>query len=166
MSYKEKVAKLTILRNSLNKLLELAYEDPRLSLDQRRSVVAAIFLGGKNGCSLNRHLIPEFASRSHDSTLNGLKKAFSNKLNTTNSDLSDALMKISALSAWAFSTPNQCNSIIDNFSSQMVPEDTNQSQITPTESVMAALHSKWDCKKRIDFIVLSPKVWAEKYLQK
>ena len=143
MSYKEKIAKERFLKQSLSKLLEYAFQVPALSLDKRRSIVTSIYDGGKAGCSSDKTLVPELASDSRDFTRNGLVTAFSEKLPLSNHDLSDAITKMSSLSAWVYSHPCRCGEIMDSFVKQMVPEDVYESTVSPEKLVAsAALRSK------------------------
>ena len=167
MSYREKMAKVELLRGSLNKLLEFAYAPPVLSLNQRRAIVTTIHLGGSAGCSSKKvKLQPEFAEKSHRCTQNGLMQVFSEKQVLSNPDFADTIMKISSLSAWAYANPNRCKYIMNFFTQKMVPEDTKESTCSPTESVISSLRSNWGMTKTFDLIALSPEAWARKYRQR
>ena len=166
MSYREKVAKARIFASSLCKLREFSDQEPRLSLDKRRAVIASIYLGGEAGCSPKNELVPALAQRSHLRTQTGLENAFSEKLTSPNPDLQDTIMKVSSLSAWAFSHSNFCENIMDTFVMDMVPEDMTESTISPVESVISALRSNWGGTKTFDLISLSKKHWLKKYSQR
>ena len=168
MSYKEKIAKIRTLRTSLNRILEVANDEPQLPLDQRRMIVTSIYMGGRSGCSKNGRLVQEWTKRSHRWTQNGLTRAFGEKLNNSSyPDLPDAIMKIASLSSWAYANPNQCGDFMDEFFIHMAPEDLSDNLTLPAgEVVLSAIHSKWGGEKTIDFVELSPELFEKKYNQR
>ena len=165
MSYREKMLKKRLFCTSLAILNNFAYQEPKLSLESRRSVVAAIYLGGRTGCSTAFKLVPELAQKSHQYTQDGLTKAFSEKLNPPNKVLADAIMKVSSLSAWAFANPNHCESITELFACNMVPEDTSDNTLSPINTIISELRSNWGKEKTLDLITLSIEFWNKKYPQ-
>ncbi len=142
---------------SLTTLTNFALNEPRLSLNNRRSIVAAIYLAGNAGCSSRHKLILELAEKSHQYTKDGLEKAFYEKLSSKNPELPDAIMKISSISAWIMANPFHFENTLEAFSLNMVPEDTPTTTLSHIQTVVSNLRSNWGIKKTLNLVAVSQK---------
>ena len=171
MSYKEKVLKKRMMQSSLSKLVEITYADPILSLDERRSVVAGIYMAGSAGCSKKNKLLPENTKNSTLKAQSALMIAFSRKLeNSPRVELIDTIVKVSLLASWAFSHPSQFEDMLNSFASDMVSEDMSRSCLSKNfnsvHKVISALRENWGIDKSLDLIRLTSENWAKKYNQR
>ena len=127
MKYSDKKKRDDLFRSSLNELLIFAYNTPALSLNERRALVMTIYDGG------------DFEQKEQESTFHyssdynytrqGLIRICLDKMVSCpelTQNVTKAIGKISALSAWAILNPNRTGEIIDSFAKKMCPEDYSE----------------------------------------
>ena len=175
MGYASKRRQEKLFNDSLNELLTFAHAQPKLSLDQRRALVMAIFKGGSLGNYYQKHTSQSFTSLNYQYTRQGLLRVCLDKMITypkLSKNIRKTICNISALSAWAKTNPKRTEIIFDNFAKEMCPEDCAQEtdwSITGNiasnfqKSLVKKLGHRLGTDKTLDFIIYSPNSFYKKY---
>ena len=174
MNYSDKKQRENLFRESLDQLLIFAYARPVFSLNERRSLVMAIYNGGQLAKKAQRDTSRHF-SFNYQTTRESLLKICTDKMTShpeLAADVKKAIGKVSALSVWASSNPNRTNFIFDSFVEEMCPEDSlPEPPLTIIDNIRTNLkmqmteeeRKKLGRKKYVDLVTLSLRNFRKKY---
>ena len=164
MGYSEKKKMNMAFVKALNDLRIFATRKPALPLKNRRYIVASIYLGGD---SIYKKNAPEYFGVNYQRTFEGLTKACYSKMRfcpQKSISLRRSIYILSSLATWARTNPNRSRAVLNNFVTQIVPEDIKpNSEYSPITQVLQKLYDEQGLRKTMDFMELSHQVFCEKY---
>jgi len=166
MSYKDKVLKKRLFKQSLFILQDFACSEPKLSLNNRRSIVAAISLGGSLANPYKHFKILPYYHINYQYTRQGLIRACMDKMITHpegGEKVKKAICAISSLSAWAKTNPNLAQDIFDDFVQGIVPEDFSMEAVEPSTKAIGGLKKNFGETVALDLVSLSGNLFYKKY---
>ena len=166
MKYKDKILRKRLLTQLLFELVNFAYSDPKLSLEERRKIVAAIRSGGSSSKKLNPNLIQTYFHSNYQKTQKGILRSCLDKIITYSDEqqkLKKAICVVCSLSAWARSNPQLSGDIFDDFISRIVPEDKNISTFSGELISEKRLKENLGSQVIQDLITIPGNVFYKKY---